>query len=114
MYSCVQNLVISSAKVGWKKQGTCVLVDNEPAPPKLEGYEADKGWKEVKSFMVSSGGGNFLFPEDQLLLVTDKGYKAIAATNARQLSKLSSSKHYLIWYHHVMPTKVWQERARKK
>ena len=53
MYSCVQNLVISSAKVGWKKQGTCVLVDNESPPPKLDGYEADKGWKEVKNFMVS-------------------------------------------------------------
>ena len=104
--------MISSAKVGWKKQGTCVLVDNEPAPPKLDGYEADKGWKEVKNFMVAAGGGDFLFPKDQLLVVTKQhGYTAIKNETARQLSKLSSSKSYLVWYHHLMPTKVWKQRA---
>ena len=68
--ACVQTLVISSSKVGWKKQGTCILVDDEPTPPTNKGYESKKGWKMVSQFIVCSGGGDFLFPVDQILLVS--------------------------------------------
>jgi hypothetical protein len=111
--SCVQQLVISSKSVGWKKQGTCILVDNEPPPPTIEGFESEKGWKHVKGLVVNQGGGDFLFPADQLLVVTKKGYKAIADDGKRTLSKLSAQQGYLVWYHHVMSTAVWAKNKKK-
>jgi hypothetical protein len=101
--TCVQDLAISSKKVEWKRQGTCTLVDNEPPSPILENYRAETGWKEVESIQVHTGGGNFLFPKDQLLLVTEKGYKVIILEEKRMLGNLSPNKKYLVWYHHVMP-----------
>jgi hypothetical protein len=110
--SCVQKLVISSRKVDWKKQATCILEDNEPAPPKTPGYQSDKGWKMVKSIMVKQNGGDFLIPKDQLLVVTGNGYEVIKSDSKRLLSQLSSEKSYLIWYHHLLPTKDWQAKQK--
>jgi hypothetical protein len=59
-YSCVQMLVISSKKVSWAKQATVTLEDNQPPPPKIPGYQSDKGWKEVKNLVVKHGGGNWI------------------------------------------------------
>jgi hypothetical protein len=106
--------VISSKRVGWKKQGGCKLVDNEPTPPTLEGYQSERGWKEVTNLAAVQGGGDFLFPLDQILVVTDNGYKTIKAEGARHLSKLSKQKAYLVWYHHLFPLKVWQQEKAKQ
>ena len=107
---CVQTLVISSAKVGWKKQGTCILVDNEPTPPKNKGYEADKGWKVVKKIQVVQGGGDFLFPLDQLLVCLANGYRVLENDKSRTLSNLDKGKNYLVWYHHLTPLKEWKSK----
>jgi hypothetical protein len=111
---CVQVLVISSKKVGWKKQGTCILVDDQPHPPTLAGYESPKGWKEVKGFKASLKGGDFLFPRDQLLLVlSDGSYRPIPSDPARTLAKLSSIKNYLVWWHHLLPEKTHKANMAK-
>ena len=111
VYLCVQTLVISSAKVKWAKQGTCVLVDNEPMPPTIEGYQADKGWKMVKNVKVCQEGGNFLFPEDQLLVCLANGYRVMKTNESRLLSAIAKDKQYLVWYHHLMPFKVWKKKT---
>jgi hypothetical protein len=111
--SCLQTLVISSSKVGWKKQATCILEDNEPAPPKNAGYQSEKGWKMVKQIMVKHDGGDFLIPKDQLLVVTPNGYEVIKSDNKRLLSQLSPDKSYLLWYHHLLPTKEWQAKRQQ-
>jgi hypothetical protein len=104
----LQTVVVSSASVGWTKQGSCIVVDNEPTPPTLANYEASSGWKQVKSFTVTTDGGDFLFPLDQLLVVTvgddnSTTYKPIPQDEKRTLAKLSPAKQYLVWYHHLMP-----------
>ena len=105
--------MISSGKVGWEKQGSCILVDNEPAPPQNDDYASAKGWKEVTGFTAALGGGDFLFPKDQLLLVGGDGkYKPIDKDEKRTLSKLSPTKNYLVWYHHLLPTKVWRQKQK--
>lgn len=111
--SCLQVLVISSHKVGWKKQATCILEDNEPTPPKTAGFQSDKGWKMVKQIMVKQGGGDFLIPWDQLMVVTTNGYEIIKSDNKRLLSQLAPEKMYLIWYHHLLPTKEWQAKRQQ-
>jgi hypothetical protein len=98
-----QTMMITSDKVDWRKQGTCVVVDNEPKPPSIEGFEAQKGWKELGSFAVSQGGDDYLFPRDQILRVTDRGYKVINAAKDRELGSLAKKDiNYLVWYHHVI------------
>ena len=100
MNECVQVLIIISKKVGWAKQGSCTLVDNEPSPPTVTKYAS------------VVGGGNFLFPKDQLLLVADNGsYKPIESSEQRNLSKLHATKNYLVWYHHLIPFQVWKNRV---
>lgn len=112
--SYVQTLVVSSAKVKWKKQGSCMLVDNEPLPPAAEDYASIKGWKEVTNLRAVTGGGNFLFPKDQILVVLDDGsYQPIESHSCRELSKLSCSKKYLVWYHHLLTQKDWQDKLKK-
>jgi hypothetical protein len=104
----VQSLVISSEKVGWQKQGMCMLVDDEPVPPRDVEFAADKGWKEVKSFRADIGGGNFLFPRDQILLVMrDGSYAPIETDTKRTLGNINQGRNYLVWYHHLMQTKDW-------
>jgi hypothetical protein len=98
----MQSLVISSHKVEWRKQGSCTVLDDEPVSPEDEDYASDRGWKEVTNFMATQGGGDFLFPEDQILVVTSDGYKPIKEDSKRVLSALSKEKNYLVWYHHVM------------
>ena len=106
-------LVISSAKVKWQKQGNCTLVDNEPAPPTDPSLNSDKGWKEVTGFRAVMGGGNFLFPKDQLLLVlSDGSYVPIESRTGRELHKLNVTKNYLVWYHHLLTDKNWKEKSR--
>ena len=107
-------LVISSAKVGWKKQGTCKLLDDEPVSPEDEKLASGKGWKEVSGFAAVNGGGDFPFPKDQLLLVTNEGYKTIKLNEDRVLSALSKEKNYLVWYHHVMTKATWQSKYKDK
>jgi hypothetical protein len=108
-------LVISSAKVGWAKQGTCILVDNEPKPPTDNDYASHKGWKEVKDFLAATKGGNFLFPKDQLMLVLESGaYKPIESEERRTLRNLKSDKNYLVWYHHLLQNEVWTNKKKKK
>jgi hypothetical protein len=110
----LQILVISSKKVGWKKQGTCRLLDDEPVSPEDKKLASDKGWKEVSGFAVVNGGGDFLFAKDQLLLVTNEGYKTIKLDKDRVLSALSKEKNYLVWYHHVMTRSTWQSKYKGK
>ena len=125
---CAQNMIITSAKVGWKQQGTCTVVDNEPAPPTIDGYESQKGWKELGSFQVIQGGGDYLFPKDQILRVTNsQTYKVIVNDKDRELCQLAKkTTNYLVWYHHVFTKtdynkhkqaaadKARQQTARKK
>jgi hypothetical protein len=106
--------VISSAKVLWKKQGTCKLLDDEPPSPQQEKYKSSKGWKEVSGLTATQGGGDFLFPMDQLLLVTADGYKPIKEDKKRVLSALNKEKNYLVWYHHVMTTATWQAKFKER
>jgi len=111
----MQMLVISSAKVGWVKQGVCTLVDNEPSPPTAKDFASPKGWKEVKDFVVMNKGGNFLFPKSQLMLVlTAGGYKPIESEEDRTLGNLKRSKNYLVWYHHLLQNEVWKSKPKKK
>ena len=65
----------------------------------------------MRGFNAVNGGGNFHFPKDQLLVVmTDGTYKPIATNTARLLGKLSASKNYLVWYHHLLPVKTHKDR----
>ena len=112
----MQTVMISAASVGWKKQGTCILVDNEPTPPTQQGFASKRGWKLVKDVQVSQGGGNWLFPVHQLMLVTGKGgaYKELKKSNQRVLSALLTTKHYLVWYHHLVPAKVLRAKQQSQ
>jgi hypothetical protein len=103
-------MVITSKKVGYKKQGSCTLHDNEPTPPTMAGYESAKGWKEVSNITTAQGGGNFLFPKDQILVVTTSGYRQIPSDDNRVISKLNGAKKYLVWYHHLLPVKIWKTK----
>jgi hypothetical protein len=109
--TCLQQLVISSAKVGWKKQATCVLLDDEPPTP-AGIYASDKGWKEIGNITTSQYGGDFLIPMDQILLVTTKGYHSIKKETDRVLSKLKNNRTYMVWYHHLHTPKALAAKAR--
>jgi hypothetical protein len=112
--ACVQMLVITSEKVDFEKRGSCTLVDNEPPPPADVDYASEKGWKEVTGFTAVQGGRDFLFPKDQLMLVSDGKYRPIEKEENRQLGKLNATKNYLVWYHHLFPSEVWKKKKRKK
>jgi hypothetical protein len=104
-------LFISSKKVGWAKQGTCKLVDDQPAPPSDPALESPQGWKEVTAFVAVTGGGDFQFPVDQLLVVTPTGeYKPIPGNANRTLGKLSATKNYLVWWHHLVQQHAWKAK----
>ena len=106
--------MISSKKVKWAKQGTVQLLDNEPPPPEDEMFASESGWKEVSGFKAVQGGGDYLFPKDQLLLVAENGdYKPLNQNSQRLLGKLHAEKHYLVWWHHLLPLKVWKEKQNK-
>jgi hypothetical protein len=107
-------LVISSKKVLWQKQGTCTLVDDEPDPPTAAAYNSAKGWKEVKEVIAVTGGANFLFPKDQLMLVLSGsgGYKPIEKQSDRLLGNLKFSKTYLVWYHHLLQKEEWNSKRK--
>ena len=113
---CVQTLVITSERVRWEKQGTCILVDNEPAPPTNGVYASHNGWKEVKGIITSMGGADFLFPADQLMLVVpgpspgQATYKPIGPEKGRMLGSLKNEKHYLMWYHHLLQEETWKQK----
>jgi hypothetical protein len=66
----MQLVLISGPKVAWGKMGTWKVIDNEPDPPTHPDYGADKGWKMVTNLIVSRGGGDFIIPKDQIMLVT--------------------------------------------
>ena len=111
----VQTLVISSKKVGWVKQGTCTLVDNEPSPPSNIDFASANGWKEMKDVTAASKGGNFLFPKDQLMLVLANGdYKGIESDEKRLLGSLKRDKNYLVWYHHLLQNEEWKKKPKGK
>ena len=87
------------------RQGRCLLVDNEPSPPDNPGFESfeGKGWKEIGGIKALKGGGNFLFPREQILVVMENGtYKPITKDADRNLSALATTKTYLVWFHHIM------------
>ena len=96
-------MVITSDKVGWAKQGTVTLVDGEPEPPPMENYNADEGWKMV-------GGGDYQFPRDQILVVLRgrQNFKELPEPEDRELGSLSTTKTYLVWYHHLMSVADWK------
>lgn len=106
-------LEISSGKCGWKKQGGCKVVDDEPPPPTEDPFASDSGWKQVTGFKAAQGGADFLFPSDQLLVVTEDGYKPIKRDEDRLLGKLKAGKEYLVWWHHIHRTAVLTERRNK-
>jgi hypothetical protein len=102
----MQSFVITSPKVNFAKQGTVVLVDGEPESPTIDKYEAEEGWKMVRSVVVNGGGGDYRFPEDQILVCAPKSGKltTIKSAEDRELRNLRPNKHYLVWYHHL-----WRE-----
>jgi hypothetical protein len=103
--------------MGYDKQGMCTCVDNEPAPPPktMAAYASQQGWKEVKNMKATTGGGNYLFPKDQILVVlSDNSYKPLLTDESRHLSSLSASKSYLVWYHHLLSTQDWKEKMDAK
>ena len=107
---CFQTMVITSDKVAWAKQGTVTLVDGEPEPPTMAEYSAEEGWKMVRHFVPSAGGGDYQFPYDQILVVL-RGvgkYKELPEPEDRLLGNLSSTKSYLVWYHHFLSVKDWK------
>lgn len=109
----MQRLVVCSDQVAWAKQGMCTLVDGEPEPPTLKDFTAPEGWKLVKNFVASSGGGDYQFPKDQILLVAKGVYKVMDSPEDRELGSLSASKSYLVWYHHLLPEVAWSAKRKK-
>ena len=65
----MQLVTISGPKVGWAKMGTWKVIDNEPDPPTHKNFGADKGWKMVTNLLVARGGGDFIIPTDQIMLL---------------------------------------------
>jgi hypothetical protein len=113
----LQTLIISSSRVKWAKQGTCELVDSNPAPPELDGYEAPQGWKEVTGVVKHKGGGDYLFPLDQILQInSDDTYNILKTDKMRNLGELKNKKNYLVWFHHLLPQQDWDKKvaARKR
>ena len=108
--SLSQTLVITSDRVAWAKQGTVTLVDGEPEPPELENYNAEEGWKMVRNFVTNTGGGDYQFPRDQILVVLrgHQNYKELPKAEDRELGSLSKTKTYLVWYHHLMTVADWK------
>ena len=113
----MQVLEISSVTCGWKKQGACRVVDDEPSPPTDDEYASDRGWKEVTAFRACQGGGDYLFPLDQLLLVTPSGYRPLKKDDDRLLGTLSragrTNTNYLVWFHHLFRSNVLRTRSKK-
>ena len=69
------------------------------------------GWKEVKNIVVTNKGGNFLFPQDQLMVVLPGGsYKPIEKDSNRLLGNLKAGKNYMVWYHHLLTAAVWKSK----
>jgi hypothetical protein len=60
---------ISGPKVKWEKMGTWRVIDDQPDPPTNDDYGPVKGWKMVESLIVAKGGGSFIIPTDQIMLV---------------------------------------------
>jgi hypothetical protein len=110
---CVQKVLISSVNVDWQKQGTCTVVDDEPPPPTKEPYVASVGWKKVTDMSATSAGGDFLFPKDQLLLVTGSQYTPLANDDDRLLRNLKKGKSYLVWYHHLFSSTTLMNKVDK-
>jgi hypothetical protein len=101
--SCVQVMVISSSSVQWQKQGTVMLLDGEPETPEMDGFTAAEGWKLVRNFAATADGGDYCFPQDQILVVLRGvgNYKELVDEEERWLANLSTTKTYLVWYHHL-------------
>ncbi len=92
------------------KQGTVTLVDGEPPPPTLPNFEAKEGWKLVKNITVTSSGGDYTFPPDQILRVTRDGhYKEMPMVEERALANLKRVS-YLVWYHHLWTPQQWTQK----
>lgn len=73
--------------------------------------------------LSSFGGGDYLFPKDQLLLVIldmkqpdiEVKYKKIEIEGHRHLSKLKQDKNYLVWFHHLWrPADLKAKRSKSK
>ena len=110
----MQVLQISSDKCGWRKQGSCKVMDDEPTPPVDPSLSAPQGWKEVTAFKAVNGGGDYLFPIDQLLVVRpDFTYSQIQVEGYRHLSKLKQDKRYLVWFHHLWRPADLNEKRRE-
>jgi hypothetical protein len=62
-------VIISGPRVDWAKMGTWKVIDNEPDPPTHKDFKAAKGWKMVTGLGVARGGGEYIIPTDQILLV---------------------------------------------
>ena len=94
------------------KQGTCIMVDDQPTPP-AGAFAAHKGWKEVKGFKAVKGGADFLFPADQILKIGKKGQylEFKKGVNTRKLGSLDSTQHYLVWYHHLLQIDTWKKKS---
>ena len=105
-------MVITSDKVAWAKQGTVTLIDGEPVPPPLKGFDSPEGWKMVRNFITNAGGGDYRFPHDQIMVVLrgDNKYKELHDAEDRELRNLSKTKTYLVWYHHLMTMADWKQK----
>ena len=67
-----------------------------------------EGGEEIQ---VCTGGGNFLFPAEQLLVCLAKGYRVLESEASRHLSNLKMDKTYLVWYHHLTPLQEWKKKG---
>lgn len=112
-------MVISSPSVNWVKQGTVLLLDGEPESPQMDGFTASEGWKQVRNFVPSTGGEDFCFPQNQILVVLrgEGNYKELLEAEDRELGKLGTTKTYLVWYHHLWTEehcKAKREKLKRK
>ena len=65
----------------------------------------------MTGFVASNGGGTFLFPMDQLMVVrTDGEYMPLRNDDAHNLSWLTVNKKYLVWYHHLLKKNDWKKK----
>lgn len=91
-------VIISGPKVDWEKMGTWRVIDDQPDPPTNANYGAIKGWKMVEGLVVSKGGGSFMLPTDQILLVHTHHNHTPLSTCAQFRSCFSTITYILVTY----------------
>jgi hypothetical protein len=80
----------------------------------MDGFIASEGWKQVRNIVTTQAGGDYRFPHDQILVVLrGNAYKELKKPEDRELSSLSTTKTYLVWYHHLWTEEELQQKRDK-